>query len=243
MTLGSGKPRWSGTPDKVTITTRFIIKAEARRITAKKLAQEFGAARRASLLHRIAAMGRTLIEPIYADLRARYPELASYGDHNLRNIVVGTTGRDAGSGSYVRMRQRDERLADGALRLVWRCWRCIGQELRADLLADFAWQAGCRDPEVTEAHAIAVAAGGHEPDLVAAIGICDEALRLRQGSTEDAWGSIATRRALLDGRLERRRFRGSGKFDADGNEIPARQHRPSAPVRRPRTRFLRQAAL
>lgn len=63
------------------------------------------------------------------------------------------------------------------------------------------------------------------------------------GQPVNAWRSIETRRALLDGRLERRRFRRSGKFDADGNEIPERRHHPPAPVRRPRTRFLRQAAL
>ena len=119
--------------------------------------------------------------------------------------LLDTTGREAGTGGHLVMRKRDERLAEMALRVARRHWLDLGQTMRADLVADLAWEAGCRDPEIAEAQAVAVASGGREADLAAALAIGHEGIVRRAGATEVVWGSLETRRALLDGRRECRR--------------------------------------
>jgi hypothetical protein len=150
-----------------------------------------------------------------------------------------TSGREAGTGPYLEMRRSHPRLADAALRLVHTHWRAKGQDAVADLLAYYAWRAGCRDPEIAEAHALALAAGGRNPDLEAGISVCQIALAERYDSTDEAWRSLAIRLTQFGGRQRRLEGLPSGQFDADGNPIPKRRHHPTAPRRSRAARFLR----
>lgn len=151
-----------------------------------------------------------------------------------------TSGRDAGTGPYLEMRRAGSpALADATLRLVLAHWRAKSQDDVADLLAHFAWAAGCRDPEITEAHAVALAAGGRKADLEAGISVCRTALAEQNGSTDEAWRSLAIRLTQVSGRIRRLEGRPSGEFDADGNPIPKRRHHPSNPRRSRQPRFLR----
>ena len=150
-----------------------------------------------------------------------------------------TSGREAGTGPYLEMRRGHPRLADAALRLVHAHWRAKAQDAVADLLAYYAWRAGCRDPEIAEAHALALAAGGRMLDLEAGISVCQTALAEQNDSTDEAWRSLAIRLTQLGGRLRRLAGRPSGRFDADGNPIPQRRHHPTSPRRTRQPRFLR----
>ncbi len=152
----------------------------------------------------------------------------------------GTTGQHAGSGVYAAWRKRGwTPLADATLRLVHQHWIEVGQHARAQQLAQLAWAGGCRDPEIAEAHAIAIARAGREPDLRAALDVCTEALTLRAGNTDDAWRSLAIRQAQIAGRIERGRVCYTGEVDAAGNPIIARRHQPRAARRVRQPRFLR----
>lgn len=113
----------------------------------------------------------------------------------------------------------------------------------ADQLADLAWLAGCRDPEIAEAHAIALAAGGREQDLEAAAWVCSQALMHRLDNTDEAWRLLDIREHELLGQLERRRVRYSDELDEDGNRIPIRRHHPEQPRRVRSPRFLRRSVL
>ena len=129
--------------------------------------------------------------------------------------------------------------ADAALRLVHAHWRAKRQDDIADLLAYYAWAAGCRDTEIVEAHALALAASGRNSDLEDAIAVCETTLAEQNGSTDEAWRSLAIRLAQLSGRLRRLDGLPSGRFDSDGNPIPKRRHHPARPRRSRPPRFVR----
>jgi DNA polymerase III epsilon subunit-like protein len=141
---------------------------------------------------------------------------------------------------YFTMRKTGHvKLADAALRLIHRHSGDIGQVAHADQLADLAWIEGCRDPEIAEAHAIVLAAGGRKADLEAAALVCGTTLPLRNGSTDEAWRLLDIREAQILGQIERQRVRYSDEFDDDGNPIPLRRHQAERPHRIRATRFLR----
>ena len=153
---------------------------------------------------------------------------------------IETNGRRAGTGAYDGLVRSGHRpLADVALRLVATYWRKKGQTVRADQLAGLAWRTGCRDPQIVEWHAMSLAAGGRDADLLAALAVIEPTLALRSGSTDVAWDSLAVRKLLIEGRLERRRVRESGELDADGKPVPVRRHTPASPRRIWPARFLR----
>jgi hypothetical protein len=107
------------------------------------------------------------------------------------------------------------------------------------MLAGLAWLAGCRDPQIAEEHAIALAAGGREQDLEAGAWVCSQALLHRSGNTEEAWRLLDIREHELLGRLERRRVRYSDELDENGNKVPLRRHHPEHAKRVRPPRFLR----
>ena len=151
-----------------------------------------------------------------------------------------TTPKSSRKQAYISMRRSGHvALADATLRLVHRYWRETGQLARADLVADAAWLADCRDPEIAEAHAITLAAGGRDADLEAAALVCASTLPLRNGSTDEAWRLLDIREAQILGQIERRRVRYSDEFDEEGNPIPLRRHHAERPHRVRPTRFLR----
>lgn len=150
-----------------------------------------------------------------------------------------TSGREAGTGPYLAVRRRHPRLADASLRVVHAHWRSKRQDDIGDLLAYYAYAAGCRDPEIAEAHALALAASGRRPDLEAGISVCQMALAGQDGSTDEAWRSLAIRLAQLRGRLRRLDGLPSGRFDSNGNPIPKRRHHPARPRRNRPPRFVR----
>lgn len=132
---------------------------------------------------------------------------------------------------YDTIRRTNPGLADAALRLVHRHWLATGYGDIADQLADNSWSVGSRDPEIAEAHATALAAGGREQDLQDAAAICGAVLSLRTGSTDEAWSLLEIRAAQIAGQIERRRVRYSDQVDEDGNLIPLRRHHPANPRR------------
>jgi DNA polymerase III epsilon subunit-like protein len=132
-------------------------------------------------------------------------------------------------------------LADAAL---WRChewWTENRQPGSATLLANVAWNAGCRHPRITDAYVDAVAAGGRPADLTAALTIADTTLAapIKLGPPEH-WRALQARRTRLAGQLDRGTVRYSSELDEDGNPIPIRRHHPEKPRRSRPTRFLRQ---
>lgn len=153
-----------------------------------------------------------------------------------------TTGREAGTGAYTTWRAKgtDARVADAA---VWLCvehWQSIEQDVKASRLAQLAWDAGCRHPDVAVAYAGDLAAPGRIADITAALDVIDEAVSTQGGSTIDGWVRARSRRDLLAGQAQRLVVRYTGEFDADGNPIPRRRHHPEQPERPPRTpRFQR----
>jgi hypothetical protein len=152
------------------------------------------------------------------------------------SMVTGESG-SLTSGSPRPMRSR----RTPALRVVHDYWRSIGQSTRAGQLAQLAWAAGAREPVTAEAHAAALARGGREADLDAGLAVCEQALLARTGSTDDAWRSLTTRRAAIEGRLARRRVRYRDEVDGDGRPIPIRPHHPASPRRTRPPRFQRSA--
>lgn len=129
-------------------------------------------------------------------------------------------------------------VADAAL---WACvehWRAIGQADYASQLIRAAWEQGCRHPDITDAYAGQLAAAGRTTDIRTALAACKTALRTQHGDTHEGWTRLHGRTQQLAGRLQRRKVRPSGKFDADGNPIPVRRHHPENPhrVRAPRFR-------
>lgn len=151
-----------------------------------------------------------------------------------------TTGKEAGTGAYTNWCAKGaQAIADPAVIICIDHWRRIGQATRAEQVAQLAYDAGCRHPDVVDAYAGQVAAAGSVTDLRTALAACKFALRARRGSTHDAWNRLQARSHQLAGQLERLRTRPSGRLDANGNPIPLRRHHPTNPRRvRPR-RFQR----
>lgn len=149
-------------------------------------------------------------------------------------------GRQAGTGAYTTWLERghDQALADASLALVVEHWRATDQDGWADVVAQYGWDAGCRDPNVAEAVATLRAAPGTATDLKAGLAIIDTALATADGSTASGWTRLEARRAQLAGRLRRAHSgRPTGEFDADGNPIYATPHHPVKPRRQRRPRF------
>ncbi len=153
---------------------------------------------------------------------------------------TGQAGRD-GAGVWPKwVAAGDGALADAAL---WRCyewWRDNGHATSAALLAQAAWNAGCRHPRLTDAYMNALAVSARPADIQAALACADDTLRsaTRLGPPEH-WRALEARRARLAGLLARGQVRLSNKLDADGNPIPIRRHHPTNPRRTRPTRFLR----
>lgn len=151
-----------------------------------------------------------------------------------------TTGKEAGTGAYTSWCAKGAQIvADTAVALCIDHWRRIGQPTRAEQVAQLAWNAGCRHPDVVDADAGQIAAAGSITDLRTALAACKLALRARRGSSHDAWNRLQARSHQLAGQLERLRIRPSGRFDADGNPIPLRRHHPTTPHRSRPRRFQR----
>lgn len=150
-----------------------------------------------------------------------------------------TTGKDAGTGSYVTWCAKGlGAVADAAL---WNCaiyWRSAGHPNRADQLVDIAWRAGCRQPDIVEAYAGQLAAPGRRRDLKAALAAANAALRTANGNTMDGWSKLRGRIAQLEARQERLNVRLSKKVDAQGNVIPYRNHSATTPRRTRPARFM-----
>ncbi len=126
-----------------------------------------------------------------------------------------TKGRDAGTGAYTEWcRQGHKEVADAALALCMAHWRSVGQNTRAQQLAQLAWKAGCQHPDVVDAYAANIGAAGKEDDLANAVRTCDQTLRKRGDSTHDGWVRLEARRNQLAGRAARLKVRLSGKVDA-----------------------------
>ena len=152
-----------------------------------------------------------------------------------------TKGKESGTGVYSTWTSTgvDARIVGAAVAVCVRHWDDVGQTVRAGQVAAGALAAGCPHPEVTERHAVDVAAAGRAADLTAAVSVCDAVLAHRDGSTLEAWSSLETRRGLLAGRARRLAFRHSGEYDEDGNPVPVRRHHPETPRRVRHPRFQR----
>ena len=150
-------------------------------------------------------------------------------------------GVEAGTGAYTTWLRKgtDQRVADSALHIAAIHWRNIGQPKRAAKVVQLAWVAGCRHPDVVDAHAAAVAAAGHQADYTAALALCDETLTLAGGSTHESWRRLRSRRAQIAGRARRLEQKNATTQDEDGNPIPVRQHHPDTPRRTRTPRFAR----
>jgi hypothetical protein len=158
----------------------------------------------------------------------------------LRTGFFETTGKEAGTGAYTSWCANGARtIADTAVAICIDHWRAIGQATRAEQVAQLAWNAGCRHPDVVDAYAGHVAAAGTRTDLRTALAACKLALRARHDSTHEAWNRLQARSRQLAGQLERLRVRPSGQVDADGNPIPRRRHHPATPRRSRSRRFAR----
>ena len=150
------------------------------------------------------------------------------------------TGKEAGTGAYTSWLGRgvDQRVCDAAL---WRCvehWRAVEMVKRAEQVIELGWAAGCRHPDLADAYAGQLAASGRLASYERAIDVCDEALGVADGSTHPGWARLRSRRNQLAGRRQRLVVRPSGKFDEDGNPIPARRHHPTKPRRTRPMRFV-----
>lgn len=151
-----------------------------------------------------------------------------------------TTSDHRRANGYITMRDGGHvQLADAALRLVHRHWQDTGASDRADQLVEFAWAVGCRDPQIAEAHAMALAAGGRERDLELAAEVCSITLAARAGNTDEAWHLLSIRESQIRGQIERRRALFTNTTDAAGNRVPKRRHHPTNPRRVRPPRFLR----
>lgn len=150
------------------------------------------------------------------------------------------TGKEAGTGAYTTWLASgvDQRICDAAL---WRCvehWRTVEMFKRAEQVIELGWAAGSRHPDLADAYAGQLAASGRLASYDRAIGVCDEALTSADGSTHPGWGRLRSRRNQLAGRRQRLLVHPSGKFDEDGNPIPARRHHPTNPRRTRPMRFV-----
>ncbi len=150
------------------------------------------------------------------------------------------TGKEAGTGAYTTWLDRgiDRRVCDEALWVCVEHWRAVEMFKRAEQVIELGWHAGSRHPDIADAYAGQLAAGGRLANLDRALEICDEALETAGGSTHPGFGRLRSRRNQLAGRRQRLLVRPSGEVDADGNPIPARRHHPAKPRRTRPPRFL-----
>lgn len=153
-----------------------------------------------------------------------------------------TSGVEVGTGGYTTWKRRgvDERVVDAVLFACTKYLRSISNGVKADQIVRLAWKVGCRHPDIADAWSGLLATPGRLGDLEAATRVCNEALKLQDGSTSDAWLRLISRRSQLAGRAQRLAFRPSGSFDEDGEPIPARSHHPSTPRRTRTPRFIRE---
>ena len=150
------------------------------------------------------------------------------------------TGKEAGTGVYTTWLDRgiDQRVCDAALWLSVEHWRRVEMFKRAEQVIELGWHAGSRHPDIADAYAGQLAAGGRLANLDRALEVCDEVLESADGSTHPGFGRLWSRRNQLAGRRQRLLVRPSGEFDEDGNPIPARRHHPTRPRRVRPSRFL-----
>ena len=205
--LGASMPRWAALPPASRGHPQQALRTAALNLHAE-LASRLDALGRCGFLDRCPACRAG--EPCPLDtwrLALAEPALGGALEKRARGFFE-TSGRDAGSGAYIEMRRAGHGpLADAALRLVHRHWRNVAQHDVAALLAEQAWAAGCRDPEIAEAYALAVAAAGRLTDLDAALLICQTVLARQNASTDEAWRGLATTANQLGGRRQRIVFR------------------------------------
>lgn len=150
------------------------------------------------------------------------------------------TGQEAGTGVYTTWLRRgvDRRVRDAALWVCVEHWRDVEMFKRAEQVIELGWHAGSRHPDLTDAYAGQLAAGGRLVSFDRALEVCEEALDTADGSTHPGWGRLRSRRNQLAGRRQRVLVRPSGEVDEDGNPIPARRHHPANPRRKRPSRFV-----
>lgn len=157
---------------------------------------------------------------------------------NSRKSFLHTTGADLGRGVFTTWLAAGRReLAEASAWLVYEEHRHAGQLETAAMFARYAFLAGAREPRLAAAYASLLAAPGSLDALQRGIDTCDETFLSRQGSTDDGWAELASRRGQLLGRASRLRDRTSGQLDADGNPVPLRRHHPLVPHRTRARRF------
>ena len=182
-------------------------------------------------------------EPCSLDMWPDAVAAAALGDPARTALsFLHPNGREVGTGVYTRWVAKAMRpVADAAL---WRCvehWRSTNQPVRASQVAQLAWQAGSRHPDIADAYAALLADAGDTVSLRRALAVTRLSMRTRHDSSHEGWTRLEGRSRQLAGQLERRRFRHSGTFDTNGNPIPIRRHTPAVPQRdRPR-RFQRRS--
>ena len=200
---------------------------------------------------RLAALGRCgtrdrcpacrRLEPCPLDTWPDTVAAAALGDpERYARGFFETTGKEAGTGAYTQWCAKGVTgVADAAVLIALNHWRDIGQVTRSEQVAELAWNAGCRNPDVVDVYAGQLAAAGGVADLRAALAATKRTLRQRHGSTHEAWNRLQARSHQLDGQLARLHRRPSGRFNADGNSIPIRRHHPDTPRRTRPQRFRR----
>jgi DNA polymerase III epsilon subunit-like protein len=155
-----------------------------------------------------------------------------------RKSFLHTTGADLGRGVFTTWLAAGRRqLAEATAWLVYEEHRHAGQVETAATFARYIFLAGAREPRLAAAYASLLAAPGSLDALQRGVDTCDETLLSRQGSTDDGWVELASRRSQLLGRASRLRDRTSGQLDADGNPVPLRRHHPLVPHRTRARRF------
>lgn len=200
---------------------------------------------------RLAALGRCSDDDLCPACQDGEPcPLDLVGDH-LAQWALGDpdryargffemSGKEAGTGVYTSWlaARHDPGVADAAVQLCVAYWRSVGQHARGDSVAELAWKAGCRHPDVADSYAGQLAAPGREANFAAGINICTTTFKVRDSSTHEGWRRLQSRQAQLEGRRRRLEFKPSGKTDEDGNQIPVRIHHPTQPHRTRPARFL-----
>jgi len=150
------------------------------------------------------------------------------------------TGKEAGTGAYTSWLKRgfDPRVCDAALWLCVEHWRAVEMFKRAEQVIELGWHAGSRHPDLADAYAGQLAAGGRLANLDRALQVCDDALDTAGASTHPGWSRLRSRRSQIAGRRQRLLVKPSGEVDEDGNPIPARRHHPDKPRRTRPMRFV-----
>lgn len=171
----------------------------------------------------------------------RIASLALGDPNNYAHGYFEMNGVEAGTGAYTTWLEKgtDQRVADSALQIAATHWRTVGQQKRATKVVQLAWDAGCRHPDVVDAHAAAIAAAGRTSDYRKALALCDQTLALAGESTHESWRRLRSRRAQIAGRARRLDQKNATTHDEDGNLIPVRRHHPDKPHRTRTPRFAR----